>query len=763
MPITSPSHPHRSDTGAKDPPTHVPGRLLVVSNRLPFAVEFEGDEVRSRRTVGGLVSGVDGYLHARAEAGSVEGAWVGWPGVAVDEGDRARVRAAIRAEQGAFPVFLDGDDVARFYDGFCNGTLWPLLHYFPALVRLEERDWAAYVRVNERFRDAVLEALEPGDTVWVHDYQLMLLPGLLRAARPDVPIAYFLHVPFPAFEVFRILPDAWSRALIHGVLGADVVGLHTLDYVRHFLRSAERLAGVETSAGEVRHGSRVTSVDAFPIGIDFAKFATAAEQPDVTAALEALRGPLGERRVVLSVDRLDYTKGICGRLAAFELFLERSPAWRGRVTLVVIAVPSRERVESYQLMRTQIEQAVGRINGRFGSVAWAPVVYQFRALDFADLAALYLRADVALVTPLRDGMNLVAKEYLATRADESGVLVLSDTAGAARELGEAILVNPYHPEGLSEAIGRALELPVSEQRASNRIMRARLRRYDVARWGNEQFERLARARAATRALRERRLGAADRRRLTDAFVAARRRLVLLDYDGTLVPFTAHPSAAAPAPEVRGLLARLAATEGTDLVLVSGRDASTLEAWLGDLPLALVAEHGARLRERGGEWERPYAVDPQGQERVIDLMQRFTDRLPGSFVERKDISVAWHWRSADPDIGAAREVELVEALTAMLQGGALSVLRGKRVVEVRGSAAHKGAAARRWLGRGPYDIVLAAGDDATDEDLFAALPAGAWSLRVGAGDSRAAFNVDDPEELRGLLDEVVEAARRRANP
>ena len=290
MPTASPSHPHRSDTGAKDPPSRAPGRILVVSNRLPFAVEIDGDEVRSRRTVGGLVSGVDGYLRTRAGAAQDEVAWVGWPGIAVGEGERPQVRAAVRAEHGAFPVFLDDEEVERFYDGFCNGTLWPLLHYFPSLVRLEERDWAAYVRVNERFRDAVLEALEPGDTVWVHDYQLMLLPGLLRSARPDLPIAFFLHVPFPAFEVFRILPDAWSRALIHGVLGADVVGLHTLDYARHFLRSADRLAGVETTAGEVRHGSRVTHVDAFPLGVDFPRHATAAATMPKCNAAQANRG-----------------------------------------------------------------------------------------------------------------------------------------------------------------------------------------------------------------------------------------------------------------------------------------------------------------------------------------------------------------------------------------------------------------------------------------------------------------------------------------
>jgi len=740
--------------GAKDPPV-APGRLLVVSNRLPFAVDLSGLEVRFRRTVGGLVSGVEGYLRSRGGAGG--GAWVGWPGVAVDPADRDRVTAAARREQGAWPVFLERDDVERFYEGFSNRTLWPLLHYFPSFVHLEERDWEAYVRVNERFRDVVLEALEPGDTVWVHDYHLLLLPALLRAARPDLPIAFFLHVPFPAFEVFRILPDAWSRALLHGVLGADVAGFHTLDYARHFLRSAERLAGLEAREGEVRHGGRVTRVDAFPIGVDFAALATAHARPEVLAARAALDAPLGDRRVILSVDRLDYTKGILQRLLAFERLLERTPAWRGRVTLVVVAVPSRERVESYRKMRREVEETVGRVNGLFGSVAWVPVVYQFRALDFVDLTAMYLRADVALVTPMRDGMNLVAKEYLAARADDSGVLVLSDTAGAARELGEAVLVNPYHVEGIADAMERALEMPLDEQRRRNRSMRARLRRYDVVRWGDEQFERLARARASTRALVERRLGPADRAVLTGAFEAAGRRLMLLVYDGTLVPFATHPADAPPDPALLALLRRLAAGAGTDVVIVSGRDAATLEAWFGALPVALVAEHGAMHRDPGGAWERTQPVDPAARDRVVDLMQVFADRLPGAFVERKEMSAAWHWRRADPEIGAAREAELVEALQARLQGGALAVLRGKRVVEVRGAGAHKGGAARRWLGRAAYDLVFAAGDDATDEDLFAALPADAWSVRVGLGESRAAFNVDGPDDLRDLLAALAGAA------
>ncbi len=741
---------------AKDPPPTHGARLVVVSNRLPFVIDVSEGAPRLTRTVGGLVSGVEGYLRARpAGEGGAPHAWVGWTGLDADPEERRRIRQAALAHS-AWPVFLDAEDVARYYDGFSNGALWPLLHYFPSRVRMEEADWDAYVRVNERFCDAVLEAVRPGDTVWVHDYHLMLLPRLLRERAPDLEIAFFLHVPFPAFEVFRILPDAWSRALLRGVLGADVAGFHTHDYARHFLRSAERLLGVEARDGQVRHSGRVTCVDAFPIGIDFERFDRAAADPAVRAAIAESVPAVAGRRVVLSVDRLDYTKGILNRLLAFERFLEQAPAWHDRVTLVAVAVPSRERVDSYRLMRTQIEETVGRINGRFGRLRWTPVVYQFRALAIEALQALYLAADVALVTPLRDGMNLVAKEYLATRSDATGVLVLSDTAGAARELGEASLVNPYHVGGIAEAIARALEVPLADQRARNGHMRTRLRRYDVVRWGDEQFERLAWARASSRALRERRLCADDVRRLEAAWSSSSRRLVLLDYDGTLVSFAAHPAAAAPDAPLRTLLGRIARLPGTDLVLISGRDATTLDGWFGGLPLSLVAEHGARARRGEGPWEIPMLPAPEVWTRVVETMQVFADRLPGAFVEQKEVAVAWHWRNADPEPGATRAAELAEALGALLRGGPLSVLRGSKVVEVRASAANKGAAAGRWLGRGPYDLVLAAGDDTTDEDLFAALPPSAWSIRVGLGETRARFSVVDVAELRRLLEDLVPA-------
>jgi trehalose 6-phosphate synthase/phosphatase len=740
----------------KRPPSPTPGRLIVVSHRLPVVVDLAGAAPTVRRTVGGLVSGVEAFLRARGSE-SAAPVWIGWPGPAAGAEQKASLADALAREPGIVPVFLEPGVHERFYDGFSNRALWPLCHTFPRLVHLDGREWQAYRAVNAAFRDAILPVIRPGDVVWVHDYQLMLLPALLRERSPDLEVAYFHHIPFPSLDVLRVLPDPWSRELLAGLMGADVVGFHTYDDVRKTLRAVEHLLDADHAGGAITREGRVTRIDAFPIGVDFARWDAVAEEPDVQPELALLRGPLEGKRVVLSVDRLDYTKGVLNRLLAFESFLEKHAEWRGRVTLVAIVVPSRLGVEAYRTMRTQIEEAVGRVNGRYGDLTWTPVLYRYRGLDRAPLAALYLRADVALVTPLRDGMNLVAKEFLASRRDQDGVLVLSDTAGAARELGEAVLVNPFHVDGMADALLRALEMPEGERRRRCAHMRERLERYDVVRWGNEQLDRLREARAQTEALRARRLPARERARLVEDWRAAKRRLLILDYDGTLVPFARDPAAAALDRPLKALLERLGRPWSTKVVVVSGRDARTLGTWFAGLPVELVAEHGARVRTPDGSWTGSPGLAPAVRARALEVMQVFADRLPGAFVEAKELSLAWHWRSADPMIGAARARELLDAIANLGFGPDTQVVVGKKVVEVRESSAHKGTAARRWEAEGPWDVVVAAGDDETDEDLFQGLRPEAWSLRVGWGESRAKWNLADVTELRGLLGQLAEAA------
>lgn len=731
-------------------------RLIVVSNRLPVTVTRSKGSFRVKASVGGLVSGLNPVLES-LEGEGTERLWVGWPGVAATKERQRDLRARLAEDFGARPVFLKKSTVKDFYRGFCNRTLWPLFHYFPTYAEYRDRTWRAYRRVNNAFAEAILEEARPGDAVWVHDYHLMLLPELLRRELPDAAIGYFHHVPFPSFEVYRLLPRAWGRAILEGVLGADLVGFHTYDYTRYFLRSLLRILGLEDDRGEVNRDGRLVRVETVPMGVDYPRFVEAREEADVRRERRRHGKTLEGQRVVLSIDRLDYTKGIGNRLEGFEEFLERYPDWRGRVTLLLVVVPSRTQVLEYKRMKRQIDQHVGRINGRFGDVTWTPILYQYTQLAFPTLAAFYGLADVALVTPLRDGMNLIAMEYVASRRDGAGVLILSEMAGAARELPEALIVNPSDRGEIADALKEALTLPAEEQAARNEAMTRRLRRRDALWWGRTFLDGLREGKEAQAGLREKLLTPARRRAFVEEFRGAPSRLLLLNYDGSLVPFVRYPERQEPDEALTALLRRLAADQGTEVVVVSGRPREVLEGWFAEEPLGLVAEHGAWVRRGGGAWETMGALRDDWKEEILPLLERHAERVPRSAVEVKEYSLVWHYGSADPELGSSRAAELADELVEAVAGEDLVVLRGGKVVEVRNAGVNKGAAVRYWLGGAPYDFVCAVGDDWTDEPLFRALPPSAWSLRVGVAHTEAPWIVPSHEEVRALLEEAREAA------
>lgn len=458
-------------------------RVLLVSNRLPVTISKTADGVRVQRSSGGLASA----LRASRELASA--LWIGWPGSVTDIGDAAWQTINERfTELGVVPVILSASDLAGYYDAFANSVIWPIFHYLPGQVPTRIEGWREYVSVNEQFAEVVSRHYQPGDHIWVHDYQLLLLPAMLRERIPGARIGFFLHIPFPDAELFAILPN--REAMLRGVLGADTIGFHTKRYRANFRFAAKRLLGVESSESELEVDHRRVRVGVFPVSVDAHEFEERAQRADVTAEVAALRGD-GSGKLLVGVDRLDYTKGIPRRLLALEHLLENNPGWHGRVRLVQVAVPSRDTVGAYRRFGREVNTLVGEINGRFGTPHWTPVHYVHRSISETQLLALYRAADVMLVTPIRDGMNLVAKEFLATRSDDNGVLMLSEFAGAAAELIEAVIVNPFDIERTAGQLDEALRMPAAEQAARMRALRGHVFDYDVGRWTREFLAALA--------------------------------------------------------------------------------------------------------------------------------------------------------------------------------------------------------------------------------------------------------------------------------
>ncbi|MDR2076478.1 MAG: bifunctional alpha,alpha-trehalose-phosphate synthase (UDP-forming)/trehalose-phosphatase [Desulfovibrio sp.] len=715
-------------------------KYIIISNRLPVTVTRDGAGFVLSKSSGGLATGLNS-LDLRTKKH-----WLGWPGLCPeDTGERKTVDVLLR-DQGFYPVHLDPAQIQDYYEGYCNSILWPLCHYFFSYIEYEERYWEAYREVNEIFCREALKIIEPGDYVWIHDYQLMLLPALIRARAPDVGIGYFHHIPFPSYELFRVLPE--RADILRGLLGADLIAFHTHDYMRHCLSALYRVLHLTCTLDEIWSGNRITRIDAFPMGINYALYHDGPSAPEAAACAQELRQLAGDCRIILSVDRLDYSKGIPFRLQSYDGFLTNNPEYKGKVTLIMVVVPSRDNVEMYAALKTRIDKMVGALNGAHAFVGWTPVHYFYRSFSGAELSAMYAAADIALVTPLRDGMNLVAKEYLAAKGDRPGVLILSEMAGAAIELSGAIIVNPMDTKQVENALLKALTMPKKDRRSAVRGMQRILSRRDVRHWAGGFHAALSEAKDRNQNIRARLLENRTRRMARKAYRAAGRRLLVLDYDGTLTPLVSKPALAAPRLPVRELLASLAADTRNKVVICSGRDKKTLEDWLGDLPLDLAAEHGAFFREEG-KWQENMCPLPWNK-KISHIFKMITGKTPGSRLERKKTALVWHYREVDPWLADLRVPQLVQALLSPCSELNLEILRGKMNVEVKQAGFNKGTEIRRLLEKGDYDFLLAMGDDATDEYMFAALPPEAITVKVGSFSDAARFWLPDQAQVHSFL-------------
>ena len=716
-------------------------KTIIISNRLPVKIVEQDGEYLLSASEGGLATGL-GSIYKKGE-----NIWIGWPGIDVPPERQGEVTKQLEAFN-LIPVFLTAEEINGYYEGFSNEILWPVFHYMVTYANYEQTYWDAYKQVNDKFADVANGYIQNGDTVWIHDYQLLLLPCLIRTRKSQVTIGFFQHIPFPSYEIFRLIP--WREELITGLFGADLIGFHTFDDVRHFLSTVSRLSSANYADNVITYQERQIVVEAFPMGIDNEKFEKFKDNELVNTHIKSFEEAQAGVQVILTIDRLDYSKGILQRLQAYELLLQIHPKYQGHIALYMIVVPSRDSVPRYRELREQIDQLVGNINARYRTLNWLPVHYFYRSFPIEVLSALYRTADICLVTPMRDGMNLVSKEYVASRTDGTGVLILSEMAGASKELNDALIVNPNNIGETMRAIVQALNMPVAEQQLRMHNMRNNVSKFNIHLWVKNFMDKLEEVKSMQASLLTKYLNAPVRTSIRSDYDAATERYLFLDYDGTLVGFNSNIDRVSPDEELQKILGDLVSDPLNKVIVISGRKHETLEDWFGHMKIDLIAEHGAWQKKYGEEWKSLPLLTDKWKQEVRMVLETYTDRTPGAFIEDKSYSLVWHYRKVEKGLGELRANEIMNHLRMILADKGLQLMAGNKVLEFKNIEVNKGKAALSWMHDNEPDFILAIGDDVTDEDIFKALPDTAITVKVGGNLSAARFYLRIPAEVRALL-------------
>ncbi|GMF37820.1 unnamed protein product [Phytophthora fragariaefolia] len=674
-------------------------RLIMVSNRLPISFqrnEATGDWSFSMSS-GGLVTALNGIRD------QVPFIWIGWLGEEIPHDEQSKVREKLAREFNCVPVFLSKEIAARYYNDFSNDILWPIFHYVPLPLfrpgsekKFDFRQWDAYKLANKRFAQAVNQVYREGDFVWVHDYHLMMLPSLLRSRHPNCKIGWFLHTPFPTAEMYRMLPV--GREILEGLLGADLLGFHTYDYARHFIAACARVPGASTSPKGIELNDHFSAIGVFPIGIDPEHFEDILNSDVTQNRIKELTAKFAGCKVIIGVDRMDYIKGIPHKLLAMERFLSLYPERCKDVVLIQIGVPSRTGVQEYQHLAASVNEMVGRINGRFGTLTHSPVHYIHRSVAPSELVALYNLADVCLVTSIRDGMNLVSHEYVMCQShscephrEGPGVLILSEFAGSAQSLSGAIRVNPWNTTDMANALEYALELPLLEREYRQTNLHRYVKTHTASFWGRSFLTDLEDAVSRPRAV-VKKLVRLPTIEVLGAYARSRHRLLVLDYEGTLFdqptsagnPSQQRSNVAPPKPFVKRLVETLANDPKNTVVLVSAHERNVIGSWLTDRRVGVVAESGYFYRlPNSDEWQvMTEDTDPSWKKVVRPIMQYFTERTPGSRIDSKESSLTWHYGETDPIFGPMQARDMQVNLEDVLCNLPLEVVQGTNRVEVR---------------------------------------------------------------------------------
>ncbi len=722
---------------------HTQKRIINVSNRLPVKINFADGKVTYQNSEGGLATGLGSVFS------QYENIWIGWPGAEIADTQKQKKIADELQTGNLYPIFLDKDEIENFYEGFSNEIIWPLFHYFPTYSVYSPEYWDSYVKVNQRFANEILKFATEDDTIWIQDYHLMLVPEMLRSVNPNLTIGYFQHIPFPSFEIFKALP--WKEQIVKGLLGADTIGFQTENDAKHFRYTVTQLDS-EFTGNEVRMDGHTSYVGAFPISIDYKKFKELAAHHATKKIAQKIKRRINTK-ILISIDRLDYSKGIIQRLKAYELFLREHPEYRQKVTYIHLIVPSRENVNSYKELKEEMNKLISDINGKYATFGWQPICHFYRSFPPNILTAIYKAADIAMVTPLRDGMNLVSKEFVASNTTQNGVLILSENAGAANELTESLTINPNDVAGFADSIYEALNMPAEKRMESMLRMQQKIEQTDIFNWAKSFLNRLEETREKQEHMPVK-LNPELIHKIDELYTASNKRLILLDYDGTVVPFFKRPEDAYPNSALLKVLQNLAADTRNDVVIISGRDNVTLDKWLGHLPVKIIAEHGAWFKDRGQAWQKVPHLHTEWKEVVNKTFEGYSQETPGTFIEEKAYSLAWHYRAAEPKVEEKHVKEMVGRLKGRLDND-LDVLQGNKVIEVKNKSINKGNAVLKLISKKKYDFVMAIGDDKTDEDMFRALPEDTITIKVGYDVTAAAYYQPSYREVNMLLKGISE--------
>ncbi|MEM9242521.1 MAG: bifunctional alpha,alpha-trehalose-phosphate synthase (UDP-forming)/trehalose-phosphatase [Pseudomonadota bacterium] len=693
-------------------------QYIIVSNRLPLA--WNDRKQAFDKSAGGLVSAIAGIPQHNLH-------WLGYMPCQAKQ----RLTSKEMPDTHFHPVNMPEAVYQDFYNGYCNRVLWPLFHYEMDKCSYQEQYWQAYCQANKYFCDSLLKVARPGDVIWIHDYQLMLLPHLLRKKIKKCLIGFFLHIPFPSSEIFQQLPN--RRAILSSLLAADLIGFHDYNYLRHFSTGITRLLEIDNQGLHIDHDNFRTELGVFPASVDSTKIINRAKRAKIEK---------NKRFTFLGVDRLDYIKGIDLKLDTFDKLLADHPALHNKIELCQIAVPSRTDIPEYQALKHLVDEKVGQINGKYGTVAWSPIRYLTKNIDRNELVKLYKNADAMLVTSRRDGFNLVALEYiLSQNKDNPGVLLLSEFAGAFSQLTQCLRLNPWHLDDTVEKMLQAMKMPLTERKHRWQTMFQYAKKYTAKQWSNTFLNKLINSQeqnrlhlttvkpnkqSVTRLLRQH--GWKKKSNLT----------LFIDYDGTLNPIVDDPKMAILSNATIQILTKLIEKNIT-IIVISGRPRAFLQSQLKPLNIPLIAEHGAFVfNPEKRKWQDQIKSTKDWYKRAKAIMDKYTELVPNSFIEPKTYSIVWHYRRSPSYFGNFQAYKLLEELKLNFNKSPVSVSRGHKVIEVKHVNANKGICVDNMIKKlhSSENFYIAIGDDVTDEDMFESIKGYGLAIKVGKGNTAA---------------------------